>query len=96
MATVLVFFHPSEVFFWQGARVSKECPHGVVNLLYTEVLRDACQAGIPSANLGGSLGEVDLIRFKESFGARACPVPVYKRKHSIIKWVGKGPLKRSL
>lgn len=94
-ASVLVFIHSREVFFWQGARKSEGCPHGIVNLLYTRVLQDACRESIPYANLGGSLGMEDLVRFKESFGARAFPVPVFKRKHSLLKMIGRGPARRS-
>ncbi|NUN96813.1 MAG: GNAT family N-acetyltransferase [Candidatus Omnitrophica bacterium] len=86
VVTVLVFARGREVFFWQGARVAADPPPGATNLLYARVLEDACAEGIERANLGASLGNPDIEKFKESLGGVKTPFRILKKTHSLVKW----------
>ncbi len=86
VVTVLVFARGHEVFFWQGARVAADPPPGATNLLYARILEDACAEGFECANLGASLGNPDIEKFKESLGGVKTPFRILKKTHPLVKW----------
>jgi CelD/BcsL family acetyltransferase involved in cellulose biosynthesis len=79
VGTVLGFASRSELFLWQGSRAREEYPIGTENLLIARMIEDACAEGIRTVDLGASLGDPGIEKFKESFGAE-------KTEYTILKW----------
>ena len=62
------FYHGSDVIAWYGMTSERGDSLQAGTLLYSEAIRDACDGGHRSYNLGGSLGRRSLIEYKESLG----------------------------
>ena len=62
------FYHGSDVIAWYGMTSEHGDSLQAGTLLYSEAIRDACERGHRSYNLGGSLGRQSLIEYKESLG----------------------------
>ncbi len=48
--------------------------------LYATCMREACEAGFRSYNLGASLGKASLIEYKQSLGGVAYPYRIFRRR----------------
>jgi hypothetical protein len=92
VVSLLAFAYAGELFFWQGAR-SVNCPKGANNLLFSEVIRSACEDGFKTVNFGGSIGDSGIERFKEDFGAVKTPYAILRRTHPLVNLVGRGRLR---
>ncbi|MGD8414511.1 MAG: GNAT family N-acetyltransferase [Candidatus Latescibacterota bacterium] len=88
------FYYKDTVTAWTGV-TSRESNHlQAGTLLYIQCLRDACEEGFRTYNLGGSLDKQTLIDFKESLGGTPHEYFQYTRRSflgraaSWIKRVG--------
>jgi CelD/BcsL family acetyltransferase involved in cellulose biosynthesis len=74
------FYHKDTVTAWTGV-TSRESNHlQAGTLLYIRCLRDACEEGFRTYNLGGSLDKQSLIDFKESLGGMPYEYYQYTRR----------------
>jgi len=62
------FYHGRDVIAWYGMTSESGDRLQAGTLLYSEVIRGACEDGYASYNFGGSLGRRSLIEYKESLG----------------------------
>lgn len=65
------FYHGSEVIAWYGMTSERGDELQAGTLLYAECIRDACERGLSTYNLGGSLARQSLIDYKVSLGGEA-------------------------
>jgi len=64
----LNFYYKEEVIAWYGMTSSRAGDTQAGTLLYMVCMRDACEAGFRTYNLGASLGKQSLVEYKESLG----------------------------
>jgi CelD/BcsL family acetyltransferase involved in cellulose biosynthesis len=64
----LNFYYKDAVIAWYGMTSTQAGDTQAGTLLYSECMREACEAGFRSYNLGASLGKRSLIEYKESLG----------------------------
>jgi CelD/BcsL family acetyltransferase involved in cellulose biosynthesis len=64
----LNFYYKDAVIAWYGMTSTQAGDTQAGTLLYSECMREACDAGFRSYNLGASLGKQSLIEYKESLG----------------------------
>lgn len=87
VCAVLVFYFRDSLMAWlsgQNAEGRKICAS---HLLYTEILKDACENGYSVFNFGGS-GNLQGIRyFKESFGGREYSYSLFVNESGVFKSV---------
>jgi len=77
-AGALCFYARSHVVYWHGAADAEQFDKRPVNLLMSEIIRDACASGHRWFDFNPSSGHQGVKSFKTSFGARplGCPVVV--------------------
>jgi len=89
VCAVLVFYFKDALMAWlsgQNAEGRKVCAN---HLLYTEILRDACEKDYSVFNFGGS-GNMQGIRyFKESFGGREYSYSLFINDSGMFKFARK-------
>lgn len=94
VCAVLVFYFRDSLMAWlsgQNAEGRRVCAS---HLLYTEILKDACENGYTVFNFGGS-GNLQGIRFfKESFGGKEFVYSLFANESGIFKFARK--LRRTL
>jgi lipid II:glycine glycyltransferase (peptidoglycan interpeptide bridge formation enzyme) len=73
----LNFYYKDVVIAWYGVVAKEHESTQAGTLLYTECIRDACNNGFRTYNLGASLGKASLAHFKESLGGVAHRYPVH-------------------
>jgi CelD/BcsL family acetyltransferase involved in cellulose biosynthesis len=73
----LNFYYRDSVIAWYGVVAREHEGTQAGTLLYTECIRDACNEGFRTYNLGASLGKASLVHFKESLGGVAHRYPVH-------------------
>lgn len=64
----LNFYYKDSVIAWYGMTSDRGTELQAGTLLYTVCMRDACNDGFQTYNLGGSLGKDSLIAYKRSLG----------------------------
>lgn len=75
------FYYQDAVIAWYGmaSRHGDELQAGT--LLYAEGMREACDDGFRTYNLGASLGKVSLIEYKQSLGGQAREYRIVRRRN---------------
>jgi CelD/BcsL family acetyltransferase involved in cellulose biosynthesis len=66
----LNFYYKDAVIAWYGMASTRAGDTQAGTLLYSVCMRDACDEGFRSYNLGASLGKRSLIEYKESLGGK--------------------------
>jgi CelD/BcsL family acetyltransferase involved in cellulose biosynthesis len=64
----LNFYYKDAVIAWYGMTSARAGDTQAGTLLYSVCMREACEAGFRTYNLGASLGKRSLIEYKESLG----------------------------
>jgi CelD/BcsL family acetyltransferase involved in cellulose biosynthesis len=64
----LNFYYKDAVIAWYGMTSARAGDTQAGTLLYVVCMREACDAGFQSYNLGASLGKRSLVEYKESLG----------------------------
>jgi CelD/BcsL family acetyltransferase involved in cellulose biosynthesis len=64
----LNFYYKDAVIAWYGMTSTRAGDTQAGTLLYSVCMREACEAGFRTYNLGASLGKRSLIEYKESLG----------------------------
>jgi CelD/BcsL family acetyltransferase involved in cellulose biosynthesis len=64
----LNFYYKDAVIAWYGMTSARAGDTQAGTLLYSVCMREACEAGFRTYNLGASLGKQSLIEYKESLG----------------------------
>ncbi len=64
----LNFYYKDAVIAWYGMTSARAGDTQAGTLLYSVCMREACEAGFRTYNLGASLGKTSLIEYKESLG----------------------------
>ena len=64
----LNFYYKEDVIAWYGMTSTSAGDTQASTLLYMVCMRDACEAGFRTYNLGASLGKRSLVEYKESLG----------------------------
>lgn len=83
----LNFHYKDTVIAWYGV-VAKESERSQAGtLLYAQCMREACEEGFATYNLGASLGKSSLVHFKESLGGVAHRYPVHVTRSLIGRLV---------
>ena len=74
------FYYKDAVIAWYGmaSRQGDELQAGT--LLYAEAMREACDEGFRSYNLGASLGKASLVEYKQSLGGQAHAYRIMRRR----------------
>lgn len=67
----LNFYYKDGVIAWYGMTSDRGSDLQAGTLLYTVCMRDACDEGYQTYNLGGSLGKESLIAYKQSLGGKS-------------------------
>lgn len=91
-AGALCFYAKNHVVYWHGAASEKDFNLRPVNLLLSEVIKNACEAGYSWFDFNPSGGHEGVRAFKRSFGAQSKPSPVVVRRDwrlSIIEGLTK-------
>lgn len=85
VAGALCFYGKRDLVYWSSAMLkefSKECPNYA---LQNEIIKDACQNGYITYNMGGS-GDLEGVRtFKENFGAKKFEYSIYSFQSPLSK-----------
>ncbi len=76
----LNFYYKDEVIAWYGMASARGGELQAGTLLYATCMREACEAGYRSYNLGSSLGKASLIEYKESLGGVVYRYPTFRRR----------------
>jgi lipid II:glycine glycyltransferase (peptidoglycan interpeptide bridge formation enzyme) len=69
-AGALVFYARTHSVYWHGAAQEDLFALRPMNLLFSEIIRDACEGGYRWFDFGPSAGIEGVRKFKESFGAK--------------------------
>jgi hypothetical protein len=89
VCAVLVFYFGNALMAWlsgQSVEGRKACAS---HLLYSEVLKDACENGYSLFNFGGSGNLQGLRYFKESFGGREYLYSLFVVESGVLKFARK-------
>lgn len=70
VAAEMVFHHRDTATVWLTCGETAARRLGAGNLIYSEIMEDACRRGLATFNLGGSRGRASIEAFKEAFGSR--------------------------
>lgn len=62
------FYYKEDVTAWYGMASERGDEFNAGTVLYATAMREACEAGYRSYNLGASLGKASLVEFKRSLG----------------------------
>jgi len=81
----LNFYFQREVIAWYGMTSARGGELHAGNLLYSTCMRDACDAGFASYNLGSSLGKASLIEYKQSLGGVAYAYRTVRRRRALAR-----------
>jgi hypothetical protein len=76
----LNFYYKDEVIAWYGMASARGGELQAGTLLYATCMREACEAGYRSYNLGSSLGKASLIEYKESLGGVGYRYPTFRQR----------------
>lgn len=94
VAGMLVFRFQRQASVFLSFIADEERPHAAKHAIYTELVRDACEAGYARLNLLGSGGNPRVESFKRSVGGRACAYRYLHRRvlaHRVaaepVRWV---------
>ena len=83
LAADLVFYGKGEVQYYAGARDENYSQLNGSKLLMSEIIRDACERGFSTFNLGG--GDLSgVVQFKESFGGKPIPYSQLRFHHAFL------------
>jgi lipid II:glycine glycyltransferase (peptidoglycan interpeptide bridge formation enzyme) len=72
----LCFYSPRIVIYWHGAALEAFFQHRPSNLLFVEIIRDACQNHLVWFDFNPSGGHSGVLEFKRRFGTHTAPSPV--------------------
>ncbi len=75
----LNFYYKESVIAWYGMASTRGDDLHAGTLLYATAMREACEGGFTSFNLGASLGKESLIEYKQSLGGVA-------RRYRIVRY----------
>ena len=76
----LNFYYKEAVIAWYGMTSARAGESQAGTLLYMVCMRDACDAGYRTYNLGASLGKDSLVEYKESLGGVAHTYRMLRRQ----------------
>jgi hypothetical protein len=74
------FYYKDGVIAWYGMTSTRAGDTQAGTLLYTVCMREACEAGYRTYNLGASLGKHSLVEYKESLGGAPHPYRMLRRR----------------
>ncbi|HEU4928977.1 MAG TPA: GNAT family N-acetyltransferase [Candidatus Krumholzibacteria bacterium] len=88
------FYYKDAVIAWYGmaSRRGDELQAGT--LLYAEAMREACEEGFRTYNLGASLGKASLVEYKQSLGGVAHQYRIVRRRSFVGRALGLLRLRR--
>lgn len=84
IAGSLVFYQNNHAVAWHGACLQSHFECRPNNLLYAEIIRDACNNGYKYFDFNPSGGHEGVVRFKESFGALRLNFSVYQWSSNAV------------
>ena len=73
------FYYKEDVTAWYGMASQRGDELNAGTLLYATAMREACEAGFRSYNLGASLGKSSLVEYKRSLGGEP-------REYRIVRY----------
>jgi len=76
----LNFYYKDAVIAWYGMTSTQAGDTQAGTLLYSECMREACETGYRTYNLGASLGKRSLIEYKESLGGTPVSYRMLRRR----------------
>ena len=85
IAGVLCFHSKRHFVLWHGATIGTYFNLRPVNLLYYEVLKNACEKGYTWFDFNPSAGLEGVKAFKERFGAQALKAPIVRLRPRTIR-----------
>lgn len=78
IAGALVFYQNKHAVTWHGACLQSHFNYRPNNLLYAEIIRNACENGYKYFDFNPSGGHDGVVRFKESFGSKQLNFQVHR------------------
>jgi CelD/BcsL family acetyltransferase involved in cellulose biosynthesis len=86
VCAVLVFYFKDTVMAWLSGQSEEGRNACASHFIYSQIIRNACEAGYDAFNFGAS-GELQGVRyFKESFGAREYLYSVFTSEASVFRF----------
>lgn len=85
----LNFYYKEGVIAWYGMTSTRAGDTQAGTLLYMVCMRDACDRGFRTYNLGASLGKRSLIEYKESLGGAPHPYCMLRRRRFGVGFVAR-------
>jgi CelD/BcsL family acetyltransferase involved in cellulose biosynthesis len=89
----LNFYYKEAVTAWYGMTSPRAGDTQAGTLLYATCIREACEAGFATYNLGASLGRGSLVEYKESLGGAVYSYRMLRRRRLVARlaaWARRG------
>jgi hypothetical protein len=83
---LVVLYQNQHLVTWHGATLESHFKYRPVDLLYSAVIKEACESGYKYFDFNYSGGHENVVYFKERYGARKVPYSICKQVTPIGYW----------